>query len=159
MAGRRVVYYLLLNILVSTLVTGSILFFYDRSHRADCAVPPGLTTQASSTAFSPVAGGVKVNIVSIIGAGTAGSETVVIQNVGSEALVLTGWQLKDSQGDSYTFPQLTLYPRGTVQVHTAAGQDSAVDLYWGRSKPVWTTDELATLYDVSGAARAFYPVP
>jgi hypothetical protein len=159
MTGRRVVFYLLLNILVSALVTGSILFFYDRSHQADCAVPPGLSTLPGSTALSPITGGVKLNIVSIIGAGTAGSEMVVIQNVGSEALVLTGWQLKDSQGDAYTFPQLTLYPRGTLQVHTAVGQDSAVDLYWGRSSPVWTTGQLATLYDVSGAARAFYPVP
>lgn len=159
MNGRRVIYYLLLNIFVSATVTGSILFFYDRSHRADCEVPLALSTLPGSTALSPVSGGVKVNIVSIVGAGTAGSEMVVLQNIGTEALVLTGWQLKDSQGDSYTFPQLTLYPSGTVQVHTTAGHDTAVDLYWGRSSPVWTTGELATLYDVSGAARAFYPVP
>jgi len=155
----RVIYYLLLNIFVSAAVTGAILFFYDRSHRADCAVPPALAPLPGSTALTPVPGGVKVNLVSIIGAGTTGSEMVVLQNTGTEALVLTGWQLKDSRGDSYTFPQLTLYPSGTVQVHTARGQDTAVDLYWGRSSPVWTTGELATLYDASGVARAFYPVP
>ena len=160
MNGRRVIYYLLLNIFVSATVTGAILFFYDRSHRADCAAPLALLpTPPGSTTLSPVSGGVKVNIVSILGAGAAGSEMVVLQNNGTDPLVLTGWQLKDSHGNSYTFPQLTLYPSGTVQIHTAAGHDTAVDLYWGRSSPVWTTGELATLYDASGVARAFYSVP
>jgi competence protein ComEC len=159
MNWRRVIYYLLLNVLVSVMVTGAILFYYDRGHRADCALTPAFATLAGSTALPPASGGVKVNIVSIIGAGTAGSEIAVLQNIGTEALVLTGWQLKNSRGDSYTFPQLTLYPNGTVQVHTAAGHDTAVDLYWGRSGPVWTTGELVTLYDATGAGRAFYSVP
>jgi len=159
MNGRRVIYYLLLNIFVSATVTGAILFFYDRSHSADCGVSLAAPTSSGSTTLAAVSGGVKVNIASIIGAGTASSEVVVLQNIGTSPLVLTGWQLKDSRGDTYTFPQLTLYPSGTVQVHTAAGHDTAVDLYWGRSSPVWTTGELATLYDVNGTARAFYPVP
>jgi hypothetical protein len=150
MNRRRLFYYILLNIFVSAAVTGTILFFYDRSHRADLS--PGAS-------LSPGATDVKVNIVSVIGAGTAASEIVVIQNIGAGPLVLTGWQLKDNQGNAYTFPQLTLYPEGTVQVHTATGQDTVVDLFWGRSSAAWSPGELIGLYDMGGVARAFYRIP
>lgn len=155
MNRRRLFYYILLNIFVSAAVTGIILFFYDRSHRADFSPGAFIPTLSGST-ISP---DVKVNIVSVIGAGMAASEIVVIQNVGTGPLVLTGWRLKDRQGNSYTFPQLTLYPDGTVQVHTAAGEDTAVDLYWGRKDPAWSPGELVGLYDMGGVARAFYRIP
>ncbi len=155
MNRRRLFYYILLNIFVSAAVTGIILFFYDRSHRADFFPGAFIPTLSGST-ISP---DVKVNIVSVIGAGMAASEIVVIQNVGTGPLVLTGWRLKDRQGNSYTFPQLTLYPDGTVQVHTAAGEDTAVDLYWGRKDPAWSPGELVGLYDMGGVARAFYRIP
>jgi hypothetical protein len=159
MNRRRLVYYILLNIFVSAAVTGTILFFYDRSHRAE--LPPGASVPplSGSTSVSPGAADVKANIASVIGAGTAASEIVVIQNIGAGPLVLTGWQLKDSQGNAYAFPQLTLYPEGTVQVHTAAGLDTPVDLYWGRSSAAWSPGELIGLYDMGGVARAFYRIP
>ncbi|HTX80041.1 MAG TPA: hypothetical protein VMC62_10245, partial [Longilinea sp.] len=65
----------------------------------------------------------------------------------------------DSKGNTYTFPQLTLYPGVIVQLHTIAGQDSPSDLYWGRSTPAWTSGELVALYDSQNIARAFYRVP
>jgi hypothetical protein len=152
MTRRRLVLYLLLNVLVSVLVSGTILFFYDRAnHKTDCSTTEIIPTLAS--------GSVKADIVSITGAGALSSESVVIQNNGDAALLLTGWTLKDSQGSTYTFPQLTIYPGGMVQVHTRPGVDTAADLYWGRSEPVWESGELAALYDTQNIARAFYRVP
>ena len=160
MDRRRLFYYILLNIFVSAAVTGTILFFYDRSHRINSGPIPVLATlQASTSATPAVSDGIKVNIVSVIGAGTAASEIVVIQNNGVSPLVLTGWLLKDSQGNAYAFPQLSLNPGGTIQVHTASGEDTPVDLYWNRSNPVWASGELATLYDDRGSTRAFYRIP
>ncbi len=159
MNRRRLFYYILLNIFVSALVTGTILFFYDRSHRGPSGPIPVLPTLTGSTTASPVADSLKVNIVSVVGAGTAQSETVVIQNSGASPAVLTGWLLKDSQGNTYTFPQLSLNPGGTVQVHTAPGEDTPVDLYWNRTSPAWAPGDLATLYDNRGATRAFYRIP
>ncbi len=159
MNRRRLLYYILLNIFVSALVTGTILFFYDRSHRLNPATAPGLSTLSSSAKASAVANTVKLNIVSIVGAGRAASEMAVIQNDGTSPFILTGWSLKDSQGNAFIFPQLTLYPGGTIQVHTAGGDDTAVDLYWGRTNPVWTPGELAALYDPGNVARVFYRVP
>ncbi len=152
MMRRRLVLYLLLNAFVSALVSGAILFFYDRAnHKTDCGSGETIPT------LSP--GGVNADIASVTGAGVLASEFVVIQNKGDAALGLTGWTLKDSQGITYIFPQLMLYPGGTVQVHTKPGVDTAADLYWGRSTPVWESGELAALYDTQNIARAFYRVP
>jgi hypothetical protein len=159
MDRRRLFYYILLNIFVSAVVTITILFFYDRSHRLASGHLPVLSTLPAPASVSPVSDGIKVNIVSVIGAGTVASEIVVIQNNGVSPLVMTGWLLKDSQGNTYTFPQLSLNPGGTVQVHTASGVDTPVDLYWNRTDPVWAPGELATLYDDQGNTRAFYRVP
>lgn len=152
MTRRRLVLYLLLNALVSVLVSGTILFFYDRTnHNPDCGTSETVPTLSS--------GGLHTDIVSVIGAGVLASESVVIQNNGETELLLTGWMLKNTLGSSYNFPQLTLYPGGIVQVHTGPGTDSASDLYWQRSTPVWKSGELAALYDTQNIARAFYRIP
>jgi len=152
MTRRRLVLFLLLNALVSVLVSGTILFFYDRAnHETDCGLGGTVPALAS--------GGIQADIANVSGAGALASESVVILNNGEAALLLSGWTLKDSQGNTYTFPQLTLYPGGTVQILSRPGTDTAADLYWGRSAPVWESGELAALYDTQNIARAFYRVP
>ena len=152
MTRRRLVLFLLLNALVSVLVSGTILFFYDRAnHETDCGLGGTVPTLAS--------GGIQADIANVSGAGALASESVVILNNGEAALLLSSWTLKDSQGNTYTFPQLTLYPGGTVQILSRPGTDTAADLYWGRSAPVWESGELAALYDTQNIARAFYRVP
>jgi hypothetical protein len=98
-------------------------------------------------------------MVGVIGAGTLKDEQIIIQNNGKQELDLNGWSLTDPQGDTYTFPELTLFPGVKVQLHTTAGQDTPSDLYWGRSAPVWSSGELAALYDTQNIARAFYRIP
>jgi hypothetical protein len=152
MTRRRLVLYLLLNVLISVLVSGTILFYFDRAnHKTDCGTIEMVPTLAS--------GGLKADIVSVTGAGALASEYVTIQNNGGAALLLTGWTLKNGQGSTYTFPQLTLYPASTVQVHTGPGTDTAADLYWQLSAPVWKSGELVALYDTQNIARAFYRIP
>ena len=151
---RRLFTTLLINIFVSALVTGTVIFFYDRAHRADCnttipIVVPVPTGEA----------GVNVNIAGVIGVGNLQDERIVIQNNGTEEIELTGWTLTDNKGLVYNFPQLMLFPGAKVQVHTASGKDSPTDLYWGSPVPVWTSGELAALYDTHAIARAFYRVP
>ncbi len=151
MTRRQWIYFLLLNILVSAVVTGTILYFYDRSHRAASPV------SASTPDLAPAA--VKVDIVSVVGAGTASSEIVVIKNNGAESFNLNGWMLKDVDGHTYTFPPFTIYPAATVQIHTTSGSDTFSDVYWGLTASVWQSGESATLYDPQGNARAFYRIP
>jgi hypothetical protein len=145
MTRRRLILYLLLNILVSAAVTGLVLFLYDRFVRPDCASGVGATAG--------------VMIAGVAGLGDLQTETVTLTNSGGEPVVLTGWMLRDSDGEVFTFPQLTLYPGGSVRVHTAAGEDSITDLHWGGGEPLWKSGEQVVLYDLQGLARAFYRIP
>jgi len=164
MDRRRLVLYLLLNVFVSACVTGGILFWYDRNYRSvsvspiQPAVPANAQNGAPAAVFDPNVD-IPVEIVSVIGAGTLNAEWVIVRNAGGESLSLAGWQLKDSDRNVFTFPNLTLNTGGAVQVHTIAGTNTVIDLYWGLGNPVWESGEEAQLLDPGGNVRAVYTVP
>ena len=155
--------FLILNIFVSAAVTGAILFWYDRTYRQ--AVIPSAPISASVPAeVAPVATidpdtEILVEIVSVIGAETLDSETVLIGYAGEAGLDLSGWHLEDEDKNVFVFPQLTLYPEGVVQVHTIAGQNSPINVYWGLRQSVWESGEEVSLIDPQGTERATYKVP
>jgi hypothetical protein len=164
MNRRRLVLYLLLNVFVSACVTGAMLFWYDRNYRATLGPEPQALIPAQGETAAPLQtlppdADIPVEIVSISGAGTLNAEVVVIQYNGEGQLGLANWQLKDDNGNTFTFPQLTLYPKGAVQVHTASGSDTVVDLYMGLRDPIWESGEMAHLYDPQNNSRATYRVP
>jgi hypothetical protein len=151
---RHLVSTLLINILVSAFVTGTMIFFYDRAHRADCT-----TIQPIIPTLSAGGSDINVNIAGVIGVSALQDERMIIQNDGTQEIIMTGWTLSDNKGLAYVFPQLNLFPGARVQVHTATGLDTPTDLYWGRTAPVWASGELVALYDTHYIARAFYRVP
>jgi hypothetical protein len=152
MTRRRLALYLLLNAFVTVLVAWTVLYFYNRANpRQDCSTVEPLPTLASAS--------VKVNILSVSGTGALANEAVTILNNDVSSLALNGWTLKDNQGDSYTFPQVTLFPGATLQLHTGTGTDTAADLYWQLPAPVWKSGQLVALYDPQNIARAFYRIP
>lgn len=150
--------YILLNIIISATVIGAVLFFYDRYQRTQES-----PTTASVLLPTPVEqvnyGDLKLEIVSVIGAGVADTEIAVIQNKGEDAVLLTGWTLRNGEGSSYTFPQVKMFKDGIVQVHSAAGANTPVDLYWGRNQPAWVSGDTASLFDTQGFLRATYVIP
>ncbi len=161
MDRRRLILYLLLNVFVSACVTGSILFWYDRTYRASLAPVPQAEVPAqgeSAVTLQPDAQ-VPIEIVSVVGAGALDTEVVVVRYNGQGELGLSNWQIKDDSGNTFTFPQLTLYTNGAVQVHTASGTDTVVDLYMGLRDPIWESGESAKLYDPQNTLRAIYRVP
>jgi Lamin Tail Domain len=115
------------------------------------AISASTPVQASET--------VKVDIVSVIGAGTAASEVVVIKNNGTNSFNLNGWMLKNGNGQTYTFPSFTIYSGATVQVHTTSGKDTFSDVYWDLKASVWKSGETATLYDPQENGRSSYRIP
>lgn len=145
MTRRRLILFLVLNVLVSATVTGIILFLHDRFGPPACSGGLGEETG--------------VIISGVRAAGTVDDEAVTVQNGGEDPVVLTGWVLQDGDGTMFTFPQLTLYPGGTVQVHSGEGDDTVTDLYWSQAATVWESGELAVLYDPRGLARAFHRIP
>jgi len=160
MDRRRLIIYLLLNIFVSACVTLSILYWYDRNFRA-AALPPVAVPVASSgtNAVVPTMQQGSVKIISVVGAGTLDIETVTIQYTGNNELDLTAWHLKDTNGNDFIFPPFKLFKNGAVRVHTAAGTNTAVDLYWGNNNAAWSSGENVVLTDAQGTAQDSYPVP
>jgi len=165
MNRRRLVLYLLLNIFISTCVTGAILFWYDRNYRATLAPIPQVVVPTQSGEVVepletlPADAQVPVEIVSVVGAGTLETEVVVVRFSGEGELDLASWQLKDENGNTFTFPQLILFPDGAVQIHTTSGSDTVIDLYMGRRDPIWESGEVAKLFDPQDNLRALYRVP
>ena len=151
MNRRQWIFFLFLNILVSALVTSAILYFYDRSHRTSSSISASAPVKASDT--------VKVDIVSVIGAGTALSVVVVIKNNGTNSFNLNGWTLKNGNGQNYTFPSFTIYSGAAVQVHTTSGNDTFSDVYWDLKTTAWQSGETATLYDPQENVRSSYRIP
>ena len=167
MNRRRLVYYILLNIFISACVTGTILYWYDRNLKATTSPvvfsPPPQPVAGASTpqpALSPSpARDVPIEIVSVVGSGNLAAEVVILHYLGQDPLDLTNWQLKDENGNIFLFPSITLTQNGAVQVHTAAGTNTVVDLYWNMPSPVWKSGETASLYDPAGNLIVRYRVP
>lgn len=163
MDRRKLIQYLLLNIFVSASVTGGILFWYDRNYRAvsqpAVAQATPVSGNLSSASNTDLQTDIPVKISSVVGAGTLQSEIVVVKFEGEGQLDLASWQLKDENGNTFTFPKLTLYPNGAVQIHTRSGTDNVIDLYWGIGDAVWSSGENARLFDSQGNLRAVYRVP
>jgi hypothetical protein len=161
MDRRRLLYFLLLNALVSACVTGTILFLYDRNLKATSSIPayaPQSGPEAGASSPNLIASD-EVQIVSIVGADNLGAEVVILRYVGAGQIDLSSWQLKDESGNLFIFPSITLVNGGAVQLHTAAGTNTVVDLYWNLSAPIWKSGETASLYDASGELVVTYKVP
>lgn len=156
MRSRRLWSYLLLNALVSACVTGSILFFYDRYNRTACLSTLPAATNTITPLFSPDE---QMDILAVIGAGKVTTEVVIIKNTGVQAIDLDGWVLRDTDEAVYTFPAITVYPDGVVQIHTTSGTNTPVDLYWNRTTAVWEPGDIVSLFDSQGALRAVYTIP
>lgn len=164
MDRRRLISYLLLNIFISACVTGAILFWYDRNYRSISisAVQPAAPSanqnvSASEPTLNPEIE-IPVEIVSVIGAGTLNAEWVVVSYKGEDQINLANWELRDEDRHVFVFPQVILHT-GAVQVHTISGTNTAIDLYWGESEPVWESGEMAQLFDPNGNLRSEYKVP
>ena len=125
---------------------------------------PTLTSPAVSVTptpgplVSPVAAG-QVRISDVLGRGELAVEMVIIIN-GERPVRLKDWTLSDAQGHGVIFPDLFLGAGGSVRVHTAAGQNSVTDLYWGQTATVWAeSGDVATLRDASGREVHVFQLP
>ena len=131
----------------------------------DTPMPSATTTRFATAAPSPTPSATSpgdepgIRISGVTGPGSLESERVQLSRTGEGSLSLAGWQLEDEDGNVYTFPQLTLFKGGAINVNSRGGQNTAVDLYWGLSAPAWRSGEMVTLRDAQGEVRATYQVP
>ncbi len=64
-------------------------------------------------------------------------EYVTFENTGERAIDLTGWQIRDEAGYTYTVPSFTLGAGESVTLYTGRGTNTATELYWNRDSAVW----------------------
>jgi hypothetical protein len=119
----------------------------------------GTSTATSAVEPPPASGEPKVLIDSVFGAGDLTSERVFLIRTGPGELNLEGWQLQAEGGETFTFPQLTLFEAGAVNVYTKSGQSLAIALYWGLDQAVWAPGETVTLLDQNGDVHDTYVIP
>jgi len=75
-------------------------------------------------------------------------ECVCLQNVDGPAADLSGWHVRDEQGNRYEFPPFGLPGGAYVRLHTGIGINTGTDLYWGRDSEVWdNSGDTVFVYD------------
>jgi LysM repeat protein len=116
-------------------------------------------TPIHTPSVTPTGQPAQVIINTVIGAGVLQNERVVLRRTGDGELFMAGWRLTDGKGNEYTFPQLTLYKDGAINLNTRKGQDTVVDLFWGLSSPIWSQGKVISLYDAQENLRATYTLP
>lgn len=68
-------------------------------------------------------------------------EHVLIENQGGPQ-DMTGWSLSNRRSETYFFPPgYILEQDGSVRVWTGDGENTAIELYWGRSDEAWDDDQ------------------
>lgn len=99
-----------------------------------------------------------VEISKVTGIGDPASEMITLVNRGG-MVNLEGWTLSGPTDDRFILPALTLFPEGEVHIHSAEGDDTPRDLYWGRTESAWREGELVTLRDADGNVVDTYIIP
>jgi hypothetical protein len=167
---KRLLPYLLINILVSAATTLGVLYWWDQNQPAEALpVVPQVTPMAASPATNPQQPRIVptpppldqpvIEINNVFGVGDLETEAVRLQRVGEGELWMTGWQLKDRDGNVYIFPELLLNKDGAVEVNSKSGDDTVIELHWGLTRAAFNPGEEVTLYDPQGNLRSKFLIP
>lgn len=143
----------------SILDVGQVLLVPTDDSQASATAPPTSTPApplSTVTQDSNVAAP-RVEITGVDGAGDLAAETVHLVNTGGVA-AMANWTLDDGRGHVYRFPDFMLH-NGAVTVHTRAGTDTVIDLYWSLTEPVWFPGGLITLRDADNNVRSTFALP
>ena len=116
------------------------------------------TRDPEATSTPPPATAQQVVINGIVGAGNLEAESVRLLNTGSE-ISMVGWTLDDGSGNVFDFPDFTFYSTGAVDVHSRAGTNTTIDLYWGLDQAIWTPGKVIYLRNASGELVSSFNVP
>lgn len=174
----RLLFYLLINILLSAAVTLTVLWIWDLRHpypedstnlTGTSSEQTGLSqsNQASSDSQNRIDDStiaftnenIDIDIYTIVGAGNLEVEYVEIRNQSQGPIDLTGWQLMDETGQTFTFPALILNSGGAIKVLSKQGNNSVIELYWQSDSPIWQSGETARLLNAAGETITTYAIP
>ncbi len=113
--------------------------------------PPPTSTTA------PVVSNAKIEVSAITSPGDITAEGITIRNVSGGQIAIGGWKLKDNHGNTFTFPDYSMYEDRYVIIYTREGTTGPLALYWGLPSAIWGfPDQTITLIDASGNVQATY---
>jgi hypothetical protein len=85
---------------------------------------------------------------------------VEIRNTDSAVVDLSGWTLRDTDGNEYTFPaERRVFGGGSLTLFSRVGEDTAIALFWDRQQAAFSRGDVVTLYDGQGRAQSTFTVP
>jgi len=184
---KRLLFYLILNAVVSAVTTLTVISIWDRTHRpsiqpvvqpvaqlaatktreaesmsitaTSVPAPANPETSAATPAQTSAPANGSMQIENVFGVGDLNTEVILLKHNGSGEIWLTGWKLEDENSHRYVFPQLMLNKDGAIKLYTKPGTNTVIELHWGIKEPVWKSGELVTLLDQNGTAQATYRIP
>ncbi len=162
---KKLLPYLLLNVVISALTMFLVLVIWNRTHLAagtlspQNQLSPKVELSATATSALPSLEQPSVEIQAVIVPGDLESERVLIRSVSSTTLNLTGWKVSNGKGQDFTFPSLTLFPGGAIALFSRSGQNTANEIYWGLQQAAWSNGAMVTLSDYAGNVRVEYTIP
>lgn len=122
------------------------------------------TAEAAVTArptltLPPTAASAQLQITDVIGAGDLSREEIFIRNNGA-TINLQGWTLSDTNDNTYTFEERSLFSQASFSLATRIGEDTARILFWNRSAPLFDEPGVVlTLRDRNGTVQSTFRVP
>ena len=164
---KKTLPFILLNILVSAVTVLTVLFFWQQKNPLSKAEPtqPIITPlqgSQSPTLTSPTAQipeGQLLRIEGVFGAGELQVEYILLRNPSDTAVDLTGWRIISDGGRNYRFPNLTLYPKGAVNIYSGPGTDTVTELHCNSDTALWVSGDVLTLFDSQGNEHTQFTVP
>lgn len=163
---KKTLPFILLNVLVSAATLLAVLYFWQQKNplpKAEFTSPiitPMHVGQTSSPS-SPTAQVAEdlLHIEGVFGAGDIQVEYILLRNPGESPVDLSGWRIISDGGKNYRFPNLTLYPKGAVNIYTGPGTDTVTELHWNSDAALWASGDHLTLFDSQGNEHTQFTVP
>jgi LysM repeat protein len=117
-------------------------------------------TRTPTATLPPTAVNARVAIVAVRDAGSITNELVEIRNTDAAVVDLSGWTLRDTDGNEYTFPaERRVFGGGSLTLFSRVGEDTAIALFWDRQQAAFSRGDVVTLYDSQGRAQSSFTVP
>lgn len=118
------------------------------------ALPSPIPTEPAAT------GSGRIEVAGVIDPGSLETEAVQIINAGTSEQLMEGWKIRDEDSHVYSFGRMSLFGEGAgVFIHSRMGNDTATDLFWGQTEPMWRSGETLTLWNAAGEVVATFVVP
>jgi hypothetical protein len=99
-----------------------------------------------------------VVVSELIAPGDLPRETVVILNQGA-GVSLKDWTLEGSSLGIFQFPDVFLFSGGSIRIHTAAGENTASDLFLSQGEPAWEPGATVILNDNKSVEISRFTAP